>query len=136
MLKLTDFGEARAAELNMTMTAVGTPIFIAPEIIRNERYSTKADVYSYGIVLVAMMRVENTIVNFFFNALMTKMKKKTRAGVGLNALNINVAEGWRPKLPEEMYPGMIRLIRRCWDDDEVRAGAGQSEASNGRSQQT
>ena len=43
VLKLTDFGEARAAELNMTMTAVGTPIFICPEIIRNDRYSTKAD---------------------------------------------------------------------------------------------
>ena len=43
VLKLTDFGEARAAELNMTMTAVGTPIYVCPEIIRNERYDTKAD---------------------------------------------------------------------------------------------
>ena len=56
-LKLTDFGEARAAELNMTMTAVGTPIYICPEIIRNDRYDTKADSYSYGIVLVAMMAI-------------------------------------------------------------------------------
>ena len=73
--------------------------------------------YSYGIVLVAMMRSEDTIINFFFNALLRKMGKKTRAGVGLNALNINVAEGWRPSLPEEFYPGMIQLIWRCWDDD-------------------
>jgi len=43
VLKLTDFGEARAAELNMTMTAVGTPIYICPEIIRNDRYDCKAD---------------------------------------------------------------------------------------------
>jgi serine/threonine protein kinase len=120
-LKLTDFGEARAAELNMTMTAVGTPIFICPEIIRNDRYDTKADSYSYGIVLVAMMRIEDNIVNFFMNALMRKMGKKTRNGVGLGALNRKVEEGWRPTLPKEMYPSVINLIWKCWDDDpEVR----------------
>ena len=43
VLKLTDFGEARAAKLNTMMTAVGTPIYICPEIIRNDRYDTKAD---------------------------------------------------------------------------------------------
>ena len=117
VLKLTDFGEARAAELNVTMTAVGTPIYLCPEIIRNDRYGTKADVYSFAIVLVAMMRCEDNIVNFFFNALIIKMGKKTRAGVGLNALNINVAEGWRPMLPKEFYPSLIKLIWRCWDDN-------------------
>jgi serine/threonine protein kinase len=116
-LKLTDFGEARATELNMTMTAVGTPIYICPEIIRNDRYDTKADSYSFGIVLVAMMRIEDTIVNFFFNALMRKMGRKTRNGIGLGALNRKVEEGWRPTLPEEMYPSVINLIWRCWDDD-------------------
>mgnify|MGYP000014430193 FL=1 len=36
-LKLTDFGEARAVDLNLTMTQVGTPIFVAPEImVRSE----------------------------------------------------------------------------------------------------
>jgi len=56
-------------------------------------------------------------VNFFFNALMRKMNKRTRAGVGLNALNINVADGWRPTIPKEFYPGLIKLIWRCWDND-------------------
>ena len=32
-LKLTDFGEARATDINYTMTSVGTPIYIAPEIM-------------------------------------------------------------------------------------------------------
>ena len=56
-------------------------------------------------------------MNFFFNALMRKMNKRTRAGVGLNALNINVADGWRPTLPKEFYPGLIKLNWRCWDND-------------------
>jgi len=45
VLKLTDFGEARASALDLTMTSVGTPIFICPEIIRNDRYNNKADSY-------------------------------------------------------------------------------------------
>jgi len=73
--------------------------------------------YSYGIVLVAMMRIQDTIVNFFFDALVKKMKKRSRAGVGLNSLNINVEQGWRPPLPKEFYPSLIKLIWRCWDDD-------------------
>ncbi|GMI36808.1 hypothetical protein TeGR_g294, partial [Tetraparma gracilis] len=117
VLKLTDFGEARTAEVDMTMTAVGTPIFLCPEIIRGARYDVKADSYSFGICLVAMMRIEDTIVNFFFNALIKKMRKASRDGVGLTALNRNVEKGWRPTLPEEFYPSLIDLIWRCWDDD-------------------
>ena len=56
--KLTDFGEARATELNLAMTTVGTPIFMAPEILRNDRYDSKVDVFSFGICLVAMLRCE------------------------------------------------------------------------------
>ena len=63
------------------------------------------------------MRIQDTIVNFFFDALVKKMKKRSRAGVGLNSLNINVEQGWRPPLPKEFYPSLIKLIWRCWDDD-------------------
>ncbi|GMI19229.1 hypothetical protein TeGR_g14819, partial [Tetraparma gracilis] len=117
ILKLTDFGEARTAEVDMTMTAVGTPIYVCPEIIRNDRYDAKADAYSFGICLVAMMRIENTIINFFFNALVKKMKRSSRQGIGLVALNRNIEKGWRPTLPDEFYPSLIDLIWRCWDDD-------------------
>ncbi|GMI26751.1 hypothetical protein TeGR_g12669 [Tetraparma gracilis] len=120
VLKLTDFGEARTAEVDMTMTAVGTPIYVCPEIIRNDRYDVKADSYSFGICLVAMMRVEDTIVNFFFNSLIKKMRKSSREGVGLVALNRNIENGWRPTLPEEFYPSLIDLIWRCWDDDPTQ----------------
>jgi serine/threonine protein kinase len=137
VLKLTDFGEARSAELDLTMTAVGTPIFICPEIIRSERYDTKADSYSYGICLVAMMQIEKvrqplkwtrqppepltlalqTVQDFFFNAVMRQMGKTKRQGIGLGHLNRNIEMGWRPTLPQEFYPSMIALIWRCWDDD-------------------
>ncbi|ELP84301.1 protein serine/threonine kinase, putative [Entamoeba invadens IP1] len=53
--KLTDFGTSRGYSLmmtNMTFTkGVGTPIYMAPEILEKRYYTKSADVYSYGITL-------------------------------------------------------------------------------------
>ncbi|GMH95698.1 hypothetical protein TL16_g13218, partial [Triparma laevis f. inornata] len=117
VLKLTDFGEARAADLSMTMTAVGTPIYISPEVMRNDRYDLKADTYSFGVVLAAMVRAEKNIVDFFFDRLQKKMGKKNRMGIGIGSLNRYLDRGWRPPLPVEFYPKLTRLISRCWAKD-------------------
>ncbi|KAG7377192.1 hypothetical protein PHYPSEUDO_012044 [Phytophthora pseudosyringae] len=50
--KLSDFGLSRERSSDDTMTnGVGTLLWTAPEILRGEAYSEKADVYSYAIVL-------------------------------------------------------------------------------------
>jgi len=48
--KVADFGLART-KVATTMTKVGTPRWVAPEVLRDERYSEKADVYSFGVIL-------------------------------------------------------------------------------------
>lgn len=52
-IKVADFGLSRMIEehVSATMTVCGTPCWTAPEVLRNQRYSTKADVYSFGICL-------------------------------------------------------------------------------------
>lgn len=40
-LKLADFGEARAKDMSNTMTMVGTPLYLAPEVVRGDRYDEK-----------------------------------------------------------------------------------------------
>ncbi|KAF1323130.1 Tkl protein kinase, partial [Globisporangium splendens] len=50
--KLSDFGLSRARSFEETMTSgIGTLLWTAPEILRGEAYSEKADIFSYGIVL-------------------------------------------------------------------------------------
>lgn len=56
--KLSDFGTSRAhgeGHEDVAMTAVGTPLFCAPEITRGEAYDASADVYSFGLLLLAMV---------------------------------------------------------------------------------
>lgn len=51
--KLSDFGISREVSLEETMTAdVGTVAWIAPEVLQGERYTEKADIYSFGVLLV------------------------------------------------------------------------------------
>ncbi|GMI53576.1 hypothetical protein TeGR_g4794 [Tetraparma gracilis] len=85
-LKLTDFGEARAQNMGGTMTSVGTPIYIAPEVMRADHYDEKADTWSYGLCLVAMIRAETTLEQFFYQSLRKHKKRATTKGLGLGQM--------------------------------------------------
>jgi len=51
--KLTDFGLSKlyANELEKSMTYVGTPRYMSPEIFLGEPYTYKTDIWSLGIIL-------------------------------------------------------------------------------------
>jgi len=51
-VKVADFGIARP-RVDDTMTFCGTPKWTAPEVLRMNSYSEKADVFSFGVVCVA-----------------------------------------------------------------------------------
>jgi serine/threonine protein kinase len=57
--KISDFGTSYALSADssddVAMAAVGTPLFCAPEIMRGEAYNASADVYSFGLLLLAMV---------------------------------------------------------------------------------
>ncbi|ELP92332.1 serine/threonine protein kinase HT1, putative [Entamoeba invadens IP1] len=53
--KLTDFGSARNVNLlmtNMTFTkGIGTPVYMAPEVLKQKKYTKSADVFSLSITM-------------------------------------------------------------------------------------
>ncbi|KAL0931050.1 serine threonine-protein kinase ATG1 [Colletotrichum truncatum] len=56
MLKLADFGFARVLpSTSLADTLCGSPLYMAPEILRYERYDAKADLWSVGTVLYEMI---------------------------------------------------------------------------------
>ena len=55
-LKISDFGFAKSmnSEESMAQTMCGTPYYMAPEIMQNKQYLSKADLWSVGIIMYEM----------------------------------------------------------------------------------
>ena len=99
------------------MTGVcGTLAWMSPEVLANERYTEKADVFSYAVVLWELLTRACPFEDL--NAIQTAM----------GVLN----QGLRPPMPDWPPAHFAALVRRCWDTDaavrpdffEVRGGAG------------
>ena len=54
-VQLADFGFSRAVDSSVTMTRCGSPLWIAPEIVRGEKFNESSDVFSFSIVMWELM---------------------------------------------------------------------------------
>ena len=60
VVKLADFGLARYYKDNEDMsnlnnTICGTPLYMAPEMLLNAQYNSKADLWSYGVIMYQLL---------------------------------------------------------------------------------
>lgn len=100
-VKVSDFGLSTVFDRNShTMTACGTPYWTAPEVLRNQKYTVKVDVFSFAIIMWECV---------------------TRAEPYQNMPPFNVIEGvahkgLRPKVPT-WVPGQYKsLMIDCWQE--------------------
>lgn len=55
-IKIADFGFAREIEpSDMAATLCGSPLYMAPEILKNEKYDAKVDLWSVGTIIYEML---------------------------------------------------------------------------------
>ena len=54
--KIADFGFAREINHDQHLdTIFGTPLYMAPEVMKGDKYSFKADIWSLGITMFEML---------------------------------------------------------------------------------
>ncbi|GMH79298.1 hypothetical protein TL16_g08097 [Triparma laevis f. inornata] len=121
-VKVSDFGEARMAETDKTMTMVGTPFYVAPEVVKGDHYSTSADVYSYAMTLLCFaIRGEKSLNEWLKSAyIKTKINRKTNTVSDNRVAHVMVNKGWRPlNIVEDLGTptSIANLISICWHDD-------------------
>ena len=97
-VKVADLGISRFMMSGQTMTGQrGTPHWMAPEVIEGLRYTEKADVYSFGVILWELVS-----------------ESEPFRGVHHFQVLKLVSSGERPTIPSDAHPVLKELIQACW----------------------
>lgn len=108
--KICDFGLSRYVTTDQTMTFCGTPYWTAPEVIRQEPYTHKADVFSYGIILWELLTG----------------REPYEGMQGMEVAYAVADDGLRPTIPSICPEGYPELLSNCWSDNpDVRPEFGE-----------
>ena len=57
IIKIADFGFCKSLDSHrdLAQTMLGSPIYMAPEVLKGEIYTIKADIWSLGVVIYEML---------------------------------------------------------------------------------
>jgi serine/threonine protein kinase len=104
-VKIFDLGFAREIHTMEETEICGTVRYMAPEVMRGERFTTASDVYSFGVVLWELCTLEKPYDRF----------KTAKCFID------HVAhKNWRPSLSSIESVSLRRLIEDCWHPDPAR----------------
>lgn len=96
-VKICDFGLSRFQAADNVMSAVGTVQFAAPEVLKHEKYTELADVFSFGTV-------------------MWELYTRQRVFKGVPQIEVYkaVIQGSMPIIPKTVNSTFAALLRDCW----------------------
>lgn len=107
--KLSDFGISRERSLEETMTAgVGTIYWTAPEVLMGRKYTEKADIYSFGIVLSELDTHEVPYHD---------VRDDGRKLQAMKIVKKVISESLRPTFTTTIPPIVMDLARRCLNSE-------------------
>ena len=104
-MKIADVGLAKA-EIDITSTFRGIPVYRAPEVFHSQRYDSKADIYSLGLLMWEMWYGHRAFAD--------------APGTTLHDFFDWVDEGNRPVHKpgfKTLPPWWEQLMPQCWDSN-------------------
>ncbi|XP_047960300.1 mitogen-activated protein kinase kinase kinase 1-like isoform X1 [Salvia hispanica] len=109
LVKLADFGLAKATKLNDVKSCKGTAFWMAPEVVRSEGYGLAADIWSLGCTVLEML------TRRFPYGDMECMPAMYRIG-----------KGERPPIPDSLSSDARDFLLKCLQaDPSVRSTAAE-----------
>lgn len=103
-VKLADFGLSCLKHNVQSGQLVGTPWFMAPEILLQQPYDEKADVYSFAIVLWTM----------YTNELLPYADRIKNLPQLIDCV---ARKGERPIIPKDCPAALVAVLKSCWRPD-------------------
>ena len=102
---IADFGLARffAADGEELTGETGTYIYMAPEVIKSQHYDSRADVYSFGVLLCELVTGTEPF--------------QPHNSTGIQIATAVADKGFRPKISDDVHAGMRAIIEMCWQQD-------------------
>ncbi|KYQ89723.1 SH2 domain-containing protein [Tieghemostelium lacteum] len=101
VVKVADFGLSKIKQGSSTSGQAGSPLYMAPEMLLNQEYDEKADVFSFGILLWELLTKQEP-----YNKLYTSYPALVE-GV--------VHKKNRPIIPDFWPTRLKELLNRCWE---------------------
>lgn len=112
-MKITDVGVSKET-MDITGTLAGTPLYIAPEVFHSIVYDSKADIYSFGIILWEMWYGKQAFAEVMgmIPTIFSEVDKGYRPG--------NVKGSKTPPLRWK------ELMEKCWSGNPVERPSAES----------
>ncbi|GAT99211.1 hypothetical protein CL6EHI_001630 [Entamoeba histolytica] len=105
--KLTDFGSARNINMmmtNMTFTkGIGSPIYMAPEVLNHQHYKMPSDIYSFSITMLQIITWQDPFPKSEF-----KFPWKIAEFI---------STGKRPNIIQEVEEDIKEIIEKSWQQE-------------------
>ncbi|CAB4433408.1 unnamed protein product [Rhizophagus irregularis] len=80
-------------------TPYGVLPFVAPEVLRGDKFTEAADIYGFGMIMSELISGEPPFVDREYDMNLT----------------LSICNGQRPQIPEYTPEPYAELMKRCWD---------------------
>jgi Janus kinase 2 len=99
--KIGDFGLSRFKDAGKTMSMCGSPLWVAPEVLRGEMYGVGCDIFSFGIIMWETLAWSEPYPDMSSNDVMS--------GIAAGTL--------RPEQPSVCPSSIFALLEESWSED-------------------